>query len=187
MRYLNKTVPHRSNLVFSLPANTKQPPHSSAINIIHHPHTWSSTCLPLLSNAFCSSTLRGKVLIWVPALSSKWETVILIEDSIGEPFNKSGNGIQLCINVLRWGKRSHHHFSVQAVLKQHLACRLSRPWEQNDIDFFFVLCTLYESFPPNIFYGYFAFFPTHPSAPLPDLGGERYKQLYRRLLSWKFP
>ena len=120
----------------------------------------------------CSAAPRseGAYFLWVPAPSSKRETAIVIEYSIGEPFNKSGNGIRLCINVLCWGKRSHHHFNVQAVLKEHLACHLSGPWEQNDTDFF-LLCTLCECSSPNILCGYLAYFPIHPSAPLRDLGG----------------
>lgn len=121
----------------------------------------SSSRLALLSNAFCSSALRGRLFLWVPAPSSKRETAFVIEYSIGEPFNKSGNGIRLRINVLCRGKRSHHHFNVQAVLKEHLACHLSRPWEQNDTDVF-LLCTLCECSSPNILYGYVAYFP-HPS------------------------
>lgn len=63
------------------------------------------------------------------------KTAIVIEYSIGEPFSKSGNGIRLCTNVLCRRKRSHHHFAVQAVLKEHLACHLSGPRVQNDTDF----------------------------------------------------
>lgn len=93
-------------------------PTISSINAVRHPHTRSSTRLPSLSNAFCSFTRRGRVFLWVPAPSSKREAVILIEYSIGEPFSKRGNGIRRRINVLYWGKRSHHHFSAQAVFKK---------------------------------------------------------------------
>lgn len=70
--------------------------------------------------------------MWVPAPSSKRETSFVIEYSIGELFNKSGNAIPLCINVLRRGKRSHHHSNVQAVLQEHLACCLYRPPQPHD-------------------------------------------------------
>lgn len=35
----------------------------------------------------------------------------------------------------------------------------------------FLLCSLCECSSPNILYGYLAYFPIHPSALLPDLGG----------------
>lgn len=108
---------------------------------------------------FRSSWLTGSLFIWVPVSPSKRETAIVIEYSIGEPFNKSGNGIQLCINVLCWGERSHHHFNVQAVLKEHLACHHSRPWEPNDMDFFFLCTFVWMFLLPNILYGYLAYFP----------------------------
>lgn len=132
----------RSN--FCLRAISQQFPHSSSINAERHPHTRSSTCLPLLSKAFCSFTLRGWVFIWVPAPSSKREAVILIEYSIGEPFSKRGNGIQRRINVLYCGKKSHHHFSAQAVFKKAFSLA-SLQAMRNEMDFFLV-STLYEPF-----------------------------------------
>lgn len=100
----------------------------SAINIMYHPHTGISHALhpslPMYSAALRS---EGADFYGSQPRLPKPETAIVIEYSIGEPFNKSGNGIGICINVLSGSKRSHHRFTVQAVLKEHLARNLSRP------------------------------------------------------------
>lgn len=142
-------LPHSYN-------NTQQPPHGSDISIRHHPHTEASR--PFHQGPTCSAAPRSQAAYLYGSQPRLPETAIVIEYSIGEPFNRSGNGIQLRINVLCWSKRSHHHFNVQAVLKEHLACHLSRPREQNDTDFF-LLCTLCECSSPNILCGYLAYFP----------------------------
>lgn len=46
------------------------------------------------------------------------ETAIVIEYSIGEPFNKSGNGIRLCINVLCRGEKEPSLFQCSSCFKR---------------------------------------------------------------------
>lgn len=155
--YAPQSIPN--NLVSPLPLTLCSTPYRS------------SSCLPLLSNAVCSYTLRGSLFLWVPAPSCKPETAIVIEYSIGEPFNKTGNGIRLCINVLCWNKRSYHHLKCSSCFKRTFSLPSLQAMRSKMTRISFFLFSLSECSSTNIFSGYLAYFPIHPSAPLPDLGG----------------